>query len=169
MGIPVILEGTNEDDLHVYRPGIKALKELRIASPLAETHMTKAEVRQMAAEYGLSVAAKPAAPCLATRFPYGTSLTYEKIQQVEKGEIYLKSLGLGNVRLRVHETVARIEADEGDFSKIMAQKDQIAAFLKEVGYTYIALDLEGFRSGSMDIDMTHENMVSCTQTIDKLL
>ncbi len=168
MNVPAILEGTNEDDLHVYRPGIKALKELRIASPLAEVHMTKEQVRQMAAEYGLSVAAKPAAPCLATRFPYGTTLTYEKIRQAEKGEGYLKSLGLGNVRLRVHGNVARIEADTGDFPKIMAQKDHIAGFLKRLGYTYITLDLEGFRSGSMDIDIMHENMVSCTQTTDQI-
>lgn len=154
LGIRTILEGTNEDDLHVYRPGIKALRELKIASPLAEVHMTKEEVRQLAAEYGLSAASKPAAPCLATRFPYGTLLTYEKLQQVEEGERYLKSLGLGNVRLRVHDTVARIEVDKEEFVRLMQHKEETAACLKGLGYQYITLDLEGFRSGSMDAVLT---------------
>ena len=83
LGISVIMEGTNEDDLHVYRPGIKALRELEIISPLAQAGLTKQEVRMLATEYGLSVASKPSAPCLATRFPYGTELTYEKMAQVE--------------------------------------------------------------------------------------
>ena len=151
LGIHTILEGTNADDLHVYRPGIKALRELQITSPLAETHMTKEEVRNLAAEYGLSTASKPAVPCLATRFPYGTSLTYEKMRQVEKGENYFKSLGFGNIRLRVHDTVVRIEVDAGEFDRLMQHKDEITAYLKELGYGYITLDLEGFRSGSMDI------------------
>lgn len=151
LGICTILEGTNEDDLHVYRPGIKALRELQITSPLAEVHMTKEEVRKLAAEYGLSTASKPAVPCLATRFPYGTSLTYEKMRQVEKGENYLKTLGFCNVRLRVHDAVVRIEVDEKEFSRVMQHKDEITAYLKELGYGYITLDLEGFRSGSMDI------------------
>ena len=151
LGICTVLEGTNEDDLHVYRPGIKALRELQIISPLAEVHMTKEEVRKLAAEYGLSAASKPAVPCLATRFPYGTSLTYEKMQQVEKGESYLKTLGFFNVRLRVHDAVVRIEVDEKEFSSVMQHKDEITAYLKALGYGYITLDLEGFRSGSMDI------------------
>lgn len=151
LGIHTILEGTNEDDLHVYRPGIKALRELQITSPLAEVHMTKREVRELAAEYGLATASKPAAPCLATRFPYGTPLTYEKMQQVEKGENYLKSLGFVNIRLRVHDAVARIEVDEQEFGRLLQNKKEVAAYLKELGYRYITLDLEGFRSGSMDM------------------
>lgn len=151
LGIMTILEGTNEDDLHVYRPGIRALKELKIISPLAESGMTKAEVRTLAAEYGLSVSGKPSMPCLATRFPYGTELTYEKMAQVEKGEVYLKKFGLHNVRLRVHDTIARIEVDEEDSPAVMKNKKEITAYLKSLGYVYITLDLEGFRSGSMDV------------------
>ncbi len=153
LGVSIILEGTNEDDLHIYRPGIRALRELQIVSPLALTHITKEEVRSLAAQYGLSMASKPAAPCLATRFPYGTALTYEKMRRVEKGENYLKSLGFQNVRLRVHDTVARLELDTEEFSHVILHKDKIAGFLKELGYSYITLDLEGFRSGSMDISI----------------
>lgn len=154
LGISVILEGTNEDDLHVYRPGIKALRELGIVSPLAEAHISKEEVRTLAAEYKLSVAAKPAVPCLATRFPYGTALTYEKMRQVEAGENYLKSLGMGNVRLRVHDTIARIEVDEEEFTKVIRHRDELVDYFRRLGYLYVTLDLEGFRSGSMDVGLS---------------
>ncbi len=120
-----ILEGTNEDDLHVYRPGIKALKELGIKSPLAEAGLTKAEVRNLASEYGLKTASKPSAPCLATRFPYGTELAYEDMERVEKGEAYLKSFGLYNVRIRAYGKTARIEVDVASFAKVLAHKQDI--------------------------------------------
>lgn len=154
LGIDIILEGTNEDDLHVYRPGIRALRELQIISPLAEAGFTKEEVRRMAGEYGLKAALKPSVPCLATRFPYGTLLTYEKMEQVEKGEAYLKGLGLYNVRIRVHDTVARIEVDVDQFADLLAHKREVVNYLKELGYVYITLDLEGFRSGSMDMKLS---------------
>ncbi|EOS76440.1 hypothetical protein C819_01700 [Lachnospiraceae bacterium 10-1] len=148
-----ILEGTNEDDLHVYRPGIKALKELGIKSPLAEAGLTKAEVRNLASEYGLKTASKPSAPCLATRFPYGTELAYEDMERVEKGEAYLKSFGLYNVRIRAYGKTARIEVDVASFAKVLAHKQDIITYLKELGFIYITLDLEGFRSGSMDVEI----------------
>lgn len=156
LGVSTVMEGTNEDDLHVYRPGIRALQELKIISPLARTGMTKAEVRNLAAEYGLSVAVKPSAPCLATRFPYGTELTYEKLLQVEKGEAYLKTFGLHNVRLRVHKDIVRIEVDEKEFSVVLKNREKIITCLNRLGYVYITLDLEGFRSGSMDIGIAKE-------------
>lgn len=151
LGISVILEGTNEDDLHVYRPGIKALRELQIISPLAEAGLTKADVRKMACEYGISVSSKPATPCLATRFPYGTELTYEKMAQVEKSEAFLKEIGLHNVRVRAHDKLARIEIDESTFGEFLTHKKEITDYLKSLGFVYITLDLEGFRSGSMDV------------------
>ncbi|MDE7446297.1 MAG: ATP-dependent sacrificial sulfur transferase LarE [Lachnospiraceae bacterium] len=151
LGISVILEGTNEDDLHVYRPGIEALRELQIISPLAEAGLTKAEVRKMACEYSISVSSKPATPCLATRFPYGTELTYEKMAQVEKGETFLKEIGLHNVRVRAHDKLARIEIDESTFGEFLTHKKEIADYMKSLGFVYITLDLEGFRSGSMDV------------------
>ena len=96
------------------------------------------------------MADRPSSPCLATRFPYGDKLTIEKLNQVEQGEIYLKSLGLYNVRLRIHGTIARIEVDTADIEKLLNHREQIIHHLKSLGYGYITLDLEGFRSGSMD-------------------
>lgn len=148
-----ILEGTNEDDLHVYRPGLKALKELNVKSPLAEAELTKAEVRKMAKEYGLSVANRPSAPCLATRFPYGVELSYDIMRQIEKAEEYIRSFGFYNVRVRVHNDIARIEVDEKDMGKLLKEKENILFFMKTIGFSYITIDLEGFRSGSMDINI----------------
>ena len=152
-GVRWILEGTNEDDLHVYRPGIRAVRELGIISPLAEVKMTKKEVRRMAEEYGISVSKKPSVPCLATRFPYGTRISYEEMQKVGAGEAFLKTLGLFNVRLRVHGKIARIEVDRQDMTVILDKKDVVTEYLKNLGYIYITLDLEGFRSGSMDTEI----------------
>lgn len=147
-----ILEGTNEDDLHVYRPGLQAVRELGIKSPLADAGFTKAEVRALAAEYDLSVSHRPAVPCLATRFPYGTRLSYEELRRVEQGEEWLKKLGVYNVRLRVHGSVARIEVDLEQFPLVLRSRQEILAYIKGLGYPYVTLDLEGFRSGSMDIE-----------------
>jgi uncharacterized protein len=157
LGVFIIMDGTNEDDLHVYRPGIKALKELNVKSPLAETGMTKNDVRNLAKEYGLTVAKRPSAPCLATRFSYGAKLSYEKLQKVEQGEEFLKSFGFYNLRLRIHEDIARIEVDSEDIKKLIEHKDEIIDYLKRIGYTYVTVDLEGFRSGSMDDKIVTEN------------
>lgn len=156
LGIKTVLDGTNEDDLHMFRPGLKALKELEIKSPLAEGDFTKADVRKFAEEYGLSVSKKPSTPCLATRFPYESRLSYEEMMKVEKGEDFLKNLGLYNVRLRVHNDIARIEVDKEDIVKIVVYKEAIISYLKELGYRYVTLDLEGFRSGSMDYFLENE-------------
>ena len=156
LGVSRILEGTNEDDLHVYRPGIRAVRELGIISPLADAGFTKADVRRLAGEYGISVSKKPSTPCLATRFPYGVRLSYEEMRKVEQGEAYLRSLGLGNVRLRVHDKLVRLEVDRDDIGKIMERREDAAAYLRRLGYVYITLDLEGFRSGSMDEAVVRE-------------
>lgn len=153
LGVDTIIDGTNEDDLHVYRPGIKALKELGIKSPLAEAGLTKRDVRRLAGEYGISVQNRPSTPCLATRFPYGTLLSYEGMRRVEAAEEFIKELGVYNVRVRVHNELARIEIDKEELLRVLDNKNLITAYLKELGYTYITLDLEGFRSGSMDINI----------------
>jgi uncharacterized protein len=153
LNVNTIMEGTNEDDLHVYRPGIRAIHELGIKSPLAKAGITKVEVRQLALDYGMSVSNRPSAPCLATRFPYGTSLCYEKLRIVEKAENYIKSLGINNVRVRVHDDIARIEVDEKEIFKIIEKSKETTIFLKNLGYSYVTIDLEGFRSGSMDIHL----------------
>lgn len=151
LGVSAMMEGTNEDDLHVYRPGLRAIRELGIHSPLAEAGMTKAEVRKLAGELGISVSNKPSMPCLATRFPYGTRISYEAMQKVDEGEAYVRSLGFYNVRLRIHNDVVRIEVDVNEMPRLLEYREQIVAKLKKLGYDYITVDLEGFRSGSMDL------------------
>lgn len=150
-GIRLILDGTNEDDLHVYRPGIRALKELGIISPLAELHVTKAEVKAIAAEYGISVASRPSTPCMATRIPYNTEINYDILGNISKGEDFLRKRLGGNVRLRLHGDIVRIEVDNDALLKVLEQKEEMIRYLKELGFLYITLDLEGFRSGSMDL------------------
>lgn len=153
IGAGCVMDGTNEDDLHVYRPGIKALAELGVLSPLAKCGITKQEVRQLAEEYGLSVAQRPSTPCMATRFPYGTKLSYEAMKVVDGAEQWLRAKGFYNVRLRVHGNVARIEVDKADMPLMMSMSEEITTHMKQCGYDYITLDLEGFRSGSMDINI----------------
>lgn len=155
-GVHTILDGTNEDDLHVYRPGIAALKELGIFSPLAELHITKAMVKSLAAEYGISVASRPSTPCMATRLPYQTEICYETLEQIAKGESFLREQVHGNVRLRLHGDVVRIEVDENSMPVMLQKRHEITAYLKELGFLYITIDLEGFRSGSMDIHVWKE-------------
>lgn len=151
VGVETVIEGTNEDDLGQYRPGIKALSELGIISPLARCHITKEKVRELSKAHNISVAMRPAAPCLATRFPYGAKLDYNKLEEIDKCEKYLSNMGLYNVRIRVHGDIARIEVDSKDMAKIMENKDDIILVVKNAGFKYVTLDLEGFRSGSMDI------------------
>lgn len=150
-GITCILDGTNEDDTHVYRPGIKALKELGIISPLALCHITKSEVKRLAASYGISVASRPSTPCMATRLPYGETLNYSILKKIEKGEEYLRTIFNGNVRLRLHRDMVRLELDPEQMITALEQREKICGKLKSLGFSYITLDLEGFRSGSMDL------------------
>lgn len=151
LGAAIIYDGTNTDDLKVYRPGLKALEELGVKSPLRLAEFSKEDVRKLAAKEQISVASRPSAPCLATRFPYGTTLTIEDMERVDRGENFLKKYDLYNVRIRVQGDTARIEVDTKYFDKIMENREEIVDYLKGLGYSYIALDLEGFRSGSMDI------------------
>jgi len=145
-----VIEGTNFDDLSCYRPGIRALKELNILSPLADAKMTKEDVRNMAKEYNIASSNKPSTPCFATRFEYGTALNREDILKVEKAEEYIKSFGFYNVRVRVHGEISRIEVDSTDIPKLVNLRDEITTHLKNIGYKYVTVDLNGFKSGSMD-------------------
>ena len=153
-GVRRILDGTNEDDMHVYRPGIRALKELGIISPLAELHITKEAVKGMASEYGISVASRPSTPCMATRLPYNTRIDYDVLDRIAQGEAYLRDALPGNVRLRLHGGIARLEVDNEAFARLLDMRADVVRQLKGLGFTYVALDLEGFRSGSMDVGIT---------------
>ncbi len=150
-GLYCIMDGTNADDLKVYRPGLQALRELGVVSPLAEAGMSKADVRLLAAEWGLSCATKPSSPCLATRFEYGSELTEEGLRRVEHGEDTLRRLFPGAaLRLRVHGDLARVELPKSELNRAVDLADSISSALHALGFTYITLDLEGVRSGSMD-------------------
>lgn len=150
-GLKHIIDGTNFDDLNVYRPGRKALKELGVISPFAMFEITKKEIRDYAKNCGIEIFSKPSSPCLATRFPYGTNLTTEKLELVEKGEDFLKKEGFECCRLRVHGDIARIEILPEKFEEFLAKKDLIVKEIKDLKIPYVTLDLEGFRSGSMDL------------------
>ena len=147
-----LLDGTNADDLHVYRPGRRALAELGVISPLVKFGFTKAEIRKCAAERGLRCHAKPSMPCLATRFEYGVQLTPERIAQAGKGEALLRKYvpETTDVRLRVHGKMARIEVSPEALAGVLEKRKQIAAELHPLGFEFVTLDLEGYRSGCFD-------------------
>lgn len=146
-----IVDGTNYDDTFEYRPGIRALNELDIISPLVELSITKKMVREFAGQLDISVSKRPSAPCLATRLPYNTNIDYDILSKIEQGEVYLKSIGFETNRIRLHDNIVRIEILPSQFEEFLVLKDKITRFLQELGFIYITLDLEGFRSGSMDI------------------
>lgn len=151
-GVTQVLDGTNEDDLHVYRPGLKALREYGVISPLAACHVTKAEVKALAAEYGVSVAHRPSTPCMATRLPYGAEINYDVLDRIAEGEEWLHGLfgAEENLRLRVHDDIVRLEITPARMMEVLEKREEITAYLKQLGFSYLTLDLEGFRSGSMD-------------------
>lgn len=160
-GIPAVIDGTNLDDTKVYRPGLRALSELGIISPLKDAGFTKEDVRRLAGERGLSVSRRPSSPCLATRFPYDTHLTREMLALAERGEAVLGRYLSGNLRLRIHGNLARIEADPDQFPKLLEARDEITKALKDLGLQYITLDLSGFHSGSYDLTDSRLARESC--------
>lgn len=145
-----IIDGTNFDDLSSYRPGLKALKELGVISPLAMFKITKQEIRQFAKSAGIEIFDKPSAPCIATRFPYGTKLNECDIEKVKRAEEILKKYGFVDNRARLHNDILRIEIPEKDFNFYTNNAAQVTGELKKLNFRYITLDLEGLRQGSMD-------------------
>lgn len=156
LGIEHVLEGSNEDDKSDYRPGAQALKELGIESPLQAAGLTKQEIRSLSKEAGLLTWGKPSMACLYSRFVYGEQLTLQKLAMVEQAEKFLRDAGFRQVRVRVHGTLARIETDRTDLEKIFrsGMSDAISKKLKELGFSYVTLDLSGYRTGSMNEDLT---------------
>lgn len=146
-----VFDGTNQNDTKEYRPGLAALEELGIHSPLKELGITKEQVRECSRRLQLVTSDKPSAPCLATRLPYGAKLDFALLNNLHEGESWLRSLGFYNVRLRFHEPLLRLEVDKADFEKVLEHQEAIVSYLKQLGFLYVTLDLEGFRSGSMDI------------------
>jgi pyridinium-3,5-biscarboxylic acid mononucleotide sulfurtransferase len=152
LGYPYVVDGVNADDLHDYRPGIQAAKERGARSPLAEIGVTKVQVRQLSEQLGLSWWNKPAQPCLSSRFPYGEEITVAKLQRVGRAEIYLRKLGLDNLRVRSEGETARIELPPEEIKEFVLTTDltSVVSAFQEFGFVYVTLDLEGYRSGKLN-------------------
>ncbi|RJQ44715.1 MAG: ATP-dependent sacrificial sulfur transferase LarE [Nitrospiraceae bacterium] len=155
-GIPFILDGTNADDAHDWRPGKRAAQEEGVVSPLLDAEFSKNEIRELSKDLGLPTWDKPATPCLSSRFPYGHKITAEALSRVSKAESFLKKLGLRELRVRDHGETARIEVHPEDFRIFIndTARGKIISYMKSIGYKNIALDLQGFRSGSFNEDIS---------------
>ena len=150
MGISNIADGINASDLNEYRPGLQASKEEGLIHPFLSLGIQKEEIRQMAQDCGFDFWNKPSASCLASRIPYGEEITVEKLQMVESAENILHDLGFSNLRVRLHGKIARIELIPEEFEKAVNIRHRIVKLLQECGFSYVTLDLKGYRSGSMD-------------------
>jgi uncharacterized protein len=152
LGYRAVLNGVNADDLGDYRPGLAAAAEHGVHAPLAECGISKAELRVLAARLGVSIAEKPASPCLSSRVQYGEAITPEKLRRIDAAETFLRSLGFRECRVRHHDTLARIEVPEGEIARLLQPETRAAveSKLRELGYRYVTVDLRGFRSGSMN-------------------
>ena len=147
----ILVEGSNMDDTKDFRPGMKAIAELKIKSPLISAELYKAEIRELSREMNLPTWDKPSMACLASRFVYGETLSEEKLSTVEAAEEFLLSKGFEQLRVRVHGNLARIEILPADFDKIIKLHSEISTRLKDLGFDYVTLDLQGYRVGSMNI------------------
>ncbi|MGH9847003.1 MAG: ATP-dependent sacrificial sulfur transferase LarE [Blastocatellia bacterium] len=155
-GYAVVCDGNNADDVGDYRPGRQAARELNVRSPLIEAGLTKAEIRQLAQAAGLPIWDRPASACLSSRIPYGMPVTIEKLSVIERGEARLRTLGFRQMRVRHHGDIARIEIAQAEMPRAldveMAQR--IAAAFKQLGFKFVALDLEGYRTGALNEVLT---------------
>lgn len=151
-GIAYVAEGSNMDDLGDYRPGLQAIKELEVLSPLRQVELTKAEIREYSRALGLPTADKPSFACLASRIPYGERITPEKLAKVEAAEDVLAGYGIPQYRVRVHGNLARIEVPEEYLGFVMedARRKEILERFRTIGFFYVTVDMKGFRSGSMN-------------------
>jgi len=151
-GLAAVVEGSNADDAHDYRPGMKAARELGVRAPLMEVGLTKLEIRELARGLGLPVWDKPSLACLASRIPYGTPITEEKLGRIDRAEEALRGLGLQQVRVRDHGDVARIEVEPATLARLLdgELRQAVVGAVKSAGYRYVSLDMEGYRTGSMN-------------------
>ncbi len=152
MGFEAILDGSNVDDLKDYRPGREAAKELQVRSPLMEAELTKDDIRELSRRLGLPTWQKQPFACLSSRFPYGTEITPERLTMVDRCETFLRHQGIRNYRVRYHGETARIEVAPGEIERFLepSLREAVVREFKNAGFTYVALDLEGYRTGSMN-------------------
>ena len=150
--IDEVVDGLNLDDLNDYRPGIKAASEKRVRHPLVEASMTKSDIRELSRALGLPTWDRPASPCLSSRFPYGTQITLEGLRMVEQGEQLLHSMGFRVARVRYHGAIARLEVEAGEIARLLEPtlRARVDSALKRLGFRFVTVDLQGFRSGSLN-------------------
>lgn len=149
-GYPRLADGSNADDDSDYRPGARAVRELGVFSPLRDAGLTKDEIRALSREMGLPTWDKPAFACLASRIPYGEAVTEEKLRRIERAEETLTDMGLGQLRVRCHENLARIETDEAGFAIVVKRREEVQERLRAAGFAYVSLDLLGYRMGRLN-------------------
>ena len=150
LGIENIAEGSNMDDEGDYRPGLIAVAEQNVKSPLRAVGLTKAEIRKLSEKMGLSTFDKPSFACLSSRFPYGEKITEEKLGMIDKAEQLFLDMGFKQVRVRMHGAVARIEVNPDEIQRVIDSREKVYDYLKSLGFTYVSLDLNGYRTGSMN-------------------
>jgi pyridinium-3,5-biscarboxylic acid mononucleotide sulfurtransferase len=152
LGIATVVDGTNLDDLKDHRPGLKAAKEWGVRHPLVEAEMTKEDIRRYSRALDLPTWDKPSSPCLSSRFPYGTEITFDRLKKVAACEVFMKELRFREFRVRYHGNLARIEVSPNEIDRLFEReiRDAIVKKFKEIGFNYVSLDLQGFRSGSLN-------------------
>ena len=157
-GFNYVVFGTNFDDLDDFRPGNRAMKVFGIRSPLAEAQLTKDDIRQLSRQLELPTADQPASPCLASRISYGLDITEQRLKQIDQAESFLRSLGFVEFRVRHHDTIARIEVNPKDIGKVTTEpmRSLIIEKIKSLGFKFVTIDLQGFRSGSLNEPLTEE-------------
>jgi uncharacterized protein len=160
LGFATIIDGTNLDDLKDHRPGLKAAKEWGIRHPLVEAQMTKNDIRRYSRELGLPTWEKPSSPCLSSRFPYGTAINLERLKQIAACELFLKELSFREFRVRYHGELARIEVSPQEMDRLFDKsvRDSIVEKFKQIGFNYVSLDLQGYRTGSMNEVLAHKSI-----------
>jgi len=153
----VVFDGSNADDLNDFRPGIKALKEKGIQSPLVEAGLNKEEIRELSRKFNLPTAEKPAYACLASRFPYGEKITRKKLDRVALAEKEIRNLGFKTFRVRSHENLARLEFDRDEMDRAWGARNKLRSVCEKAGFLFITMDLKDFKSGSMNIVLKNQN------------
>jgi uncharacterized protein len=166
MGLRYVADGANFDDRGDYRPGMEAARELGIRSPLMEAGFTKADIREVSRHLGLLTWNKPSLACLASRFPYGTEISSGRLKQVERAEEHLRSLGFGQLRVRYHGDLARVEVEPSEIPRLLDSdlREEVVRGLKEAGFVYVTLDLQGYRTGAMNETLSRQDWADSQKT-----
>lgn len=167
-GLAYVVEGSNMDDMGDYRPGMRAIEELDIKSPLRDADLTKAEIRELSHYFGLNTWSKPSYACLASRFVYGEAITREKLIMVDQAEQFLWERGIKEMRVRMHDKMARIEVHPDEMEKLFLMREEVNALFSMLGFSYVTMDLQGYRTGSMNEQLSKRRS-SITEIEEELL